>query len=127
MKLSSSLVLAIGFALAIAALPAAAHHSFAAQYDRSKPVTLTGPVTKIDWINPHARIFIDAKDATGKIVNWEIELGAPAILLRNGWTKKAITMGETVTVSGSLAKDGSNLANATSVTLADGKKVFAGS
>jgi hypothetical protein len=127
MKSSSTFVLATAFALALAVMPAAAHHSFAAQYDRSKPVTLTGPVTKIDWINPHARIFIDAKDATGKIVNWEIELGAPAILLRNGWTKKAITIGETVTVSGSLAKDGSNLANATSVTLADGKKVFAGS
>src|SRR5262245_5122170 len=127
MKFSSSFVLATTFALGMAAAPAAAHHSFAAQYDRNKPVTLTGPVTKIDWINPHARIFMDAKDATGKIVNWEIELGAPAILLRNGWTKKAITIGETVTVSGSLAKDGSNLANATSVTLADGKKVFAGS
>src|SRR5215831_771221 len=127
MKLSSSLVLAIGFALAIAAVPAVAHHSFAAQYDRSKPVTLTGPVTKIDWINPHARIFIDAKDANGKVVNWEIELGAPAILLRSGWTRNAIKVGETVTVNGSLAKDGSNLANATSVTLADGKKVFAGS
>jgi len=127
MKSSTVFVLATAFALSTAVVPAAAHHSFAAQYDRSKPVTLTGPVTKIDWINPHARIFIDAKDATGKIVNWEIELGAPAILLRNGWTKKAITIGETVTVSGSLAKDGSNLANATSVTLADGKKVFAGS
>src|SRR5215831_18978489 len=127
MKLSSSLVLAIGFALAIAAVPAVAHHSFAAQYDRSKPVTLTGPVTKVDWINPHARIFLDAKDAGGKVVNWEIELGPPAALMRNGWTKKAITIGETVTVVGSLAKDGSNLANATSVTLADGKRVFAGS
>jgi len=127
MKFNSLFILAIAFVLIMTALPAAAHHSFAAQYDRNKPVTLTGSVTKIDWINPHARIFMDAKDASGKMVNWEIELGAPAILLRNGWTKKAITIGETVTVSGSLAKDGSNLANATSVTLADGKKVFAGS
>jgi hypothetical protein len=127
MKFISSLILAIGFSLALAAVPADAHHSFAAQYDRNKPVTLTGPVTKVDWINPHARIFLDAKDSSGKVVNWEIELGPPAILMRNGWTKKAITIGETVTVIGSLAKDGSNLANATSVTLADGKKVFAGS
>jgi hypothetical protein len=127
MKFNSLFIVATAFVLAMTALPAAAHHSFAAQYDRSKPITLTGPVTRIDWINPHARIFMDAKDATGKVVNWEIELGAPAMLLRSGWTKKAITVGETVTVNGSLAKDGSNLANATSVTLADGKKVFAGS
>jgi hypothetical protein len=125
--MSCSFVFAATLALATAAVPSEAHHSFAAQYDRSKPITLTGSVTKLDWINPHARIFVDAKDANGKVVNWEIELGAPAILLRNGWTRNAITIGETVTVNGSLAKDGSNLANATSVTLADGKRVFAGS
>jgi len=126
-KLSSSLLLLTALFLAIVPAPALAHHSFAAQYDRSKPVTLTGPVTKVDWINPHARIFIDAKDASGKVVNWEIELGAPAILLRNGWRRNTIAIGETVTVSSSLAKDGSNLANATTVTLADRKRVFAGS
>jgi len=104
-----------------------AHHSFAAQFDRSKPTTLVGPVTKIDWINPHARIFMEVKATDGKIVKWEIELGAPAILMRNGWTRNAIKVGEVVTVNGSLAKDGSNLANASSVTLADGKRVFAGS
>jgi uncharacterized protein DUF6152 len=127
MKTTSSLVLAALFALTIVAAQAYAHHSFAAQYDRNKPITLTGPVTKVDWINPHARIFVDAKDANGKTVNWEIELGPPAILMRNGWTRSAVKIGETVTVSGSLAKDGSNLANASSVTLASGKKVFAGS
>ena len=113
--------------LTLAAAPIIAHHSFAAQYDRNKQATLNGPVTKVDWINPHARIFVDAKDANGKTVNWEIELGPPAILMRNGWTRSAVKIGETVTVSGSLAKDGSNLANASSVTLASGKKVFAGS
>jgi hypothetical protein len=127
MKLSSTFVLGAALVLVASTVPAGAHHSFAAQYDRNKPITLTGPVTKIDWINPHARIFIDSKDTNSKVVNWEIELGAPAILLRNGWTRNAIKIGETVTVTGSLAKDGSNLANATAVTLADGKRVFAGS
>ena len=84
--------------MVVAVTPLIAHHSFAAQFDRNKPVTLVGPVTKIDWINPHARIFMDAKDANGKTVNWEIELGAPAILLRSGWTRTAIKVGEVVTV-----------------------------
>jgi Family of unknown function (DUF6152) len=104
-----------------------AHHSFAAQYDRNKPASLTGPVTKIDWINPHARFFMDVKDAAGKVVNWEVELAAPAMLIRRGWTRSDLKVGENVTVNGSLAKDGSSLLNATNVTLSDGKKVFAGS
>jgi len=104
-----------------------AHHSFAAQYDRNKPATLTGPVTKLDWINPHARFFMDVKDASGKVANWEVELAAPAMLLRRGWTRNDLKVGESVTVNGSLAKDGSNLLNATAVTLSGGKKVFAGS
>jgi hypothetical protein len=103
------------------------HHSFAAQYDRNKPATITGPVTKVDWINPHARFFVDAKDSSGKVVNWEVELAAPAMLLRRGWTRNSLKVGSAVTVAGSLAKDGSNLLNATTVTLSDGKKVFAGS
>src|SRR5215510_11996818 len=110
----ASFLCAVASLLILSAVPATAHHSFAAQYDRNKPITLTGPVTKLDWINPHARIFMDAKDASGKVVSWEIELGAPAILLRNGWTRNAIKIGETVTVNASLAKDGSNLANASS-------------
>jgi hypothetical protein len=126
MKLTS-LILAAGIAVSAAAVPVVAHHSFAAQYDRNKPVTLSGAVTKVDWINPHARFFMDAKDAGGKVVNWEIELSAPAMLMRRGWTRNSLKVGETVTVNGSLAKDGSNLANATTVTLADGKRVFAGS
>lgn len=111
----------------LASAPLIAHHSFAAQYDGTRRTTLVGPVTKLDWINPHARIFIDVKEGEGKVVNWEVELGAPAMLLRNGWTRNSITIGEVVTVNGSLAKDGSNLANASTVTLANGKRVFAGS
>jgi hypothetical protein len=107
--------------------PAFSHHSFAAQYDRNKPKTLAGPVTKVDWINPHARFFMDVKDETGKVANWEVELAAPAMLIRRGWTRNDVKIGEVVTVNGSLAKDGSNLLNATAVTLSDGKKVFAGS
>jgi len=113
--------------LTLAAAPLVAHHSFAAQYDRAKQATLNGPVTKVDWINPHARIFMDVKDASGKVVNWEVELSAPAMLMRRGWTRAAVPVGGVVTVNGSLAKDGSNVINATTVTLADGKRVFAGS
>jgi hypothetical protein len=113
--------------LTVAAAPLVAHHSFAAQYDRNKQATLVGPVTKVDWINPHARIFVDVKDAGGKVVNWEVELSAPAMLMRRGWTRAAVPVGGVVTVNGSLAKDGSNLLNASTVTLADGKRVFAGS
>jgi len=113
--------------LTFAAIPTFAHHSFAAQYDRSKPNTITGPVTKIEWINPHARFFLDAKDPNGKVVNWEVELGPPAGLMRRGWTRNSLKIGDSVTVNGFLAKDGSNLTNAQTVTLSDGKKVFAGS
>ena len=126
MKTRLSLIVAVALILA-AAVPVFAHHSFAAEYDSSKPTTLTGSVVKLEWINPHARIYIDVKGADGKVTNWEIELGAPAMLLRNGWTKNSLKAGETITITGSLAKDGSNLANARSVTLADGTKVFAGS
>ena len=127
MKIKYSLALAAGFGLIMAAVPVVAHHSFAAQYDRSKPTTLTGPVTKVDWINPHARFFMDVKDASGKVAKWEIELSAPAMLMRRGWTRTSLKVGEAVTVNGSLAKDGSNTANATTVTLSNGKRVFAGS
>jgi hypothetical protein len=127
MRSSASIALVAGLGMILAAIPILAHHSFAAQFDRNKPATLTGPVTKIEWINPHARFFMDAKDTNGKVVNWEIELTSTAGLLRRGWTRNSLKIGETVTVNGSLAKDGSNVANATTVTLSDGKRVFAGS
>lgn len=122
--------LAILFAAAgilASALPVFAHHSFAAEYDASKPVELKGVVTKMEWTNPHARFYIDVKDASGNVTNWNFELASPNVLSRNGWTRHTLKEGDVVTVQGSRAKDGSYLANARSVTLADGKKVFAGS
>ena len=127
MKNTSSIVLAVAVGLILAAVPVQAHHSFAAEYDRNKPVTLTGAVTKVDWVNPHARFHMDVKDESGKIVNWEIELGSPAGLIRRGWTRNSLKIGEPVTVEGFLAKDGSPLANSSTVKLADGRRVFAGS
>jgi hypothetical protein len=114
-------------ALGLCAVPMAAHHSFAAEYDSKKPVTLTGTVTKVEWTNPHARFYIDVKDASGATANWELELGSPNGLMRLGWTRNSLKPGETVSVEGYVAKDGSKLANARSVTLGDGRKVFAGS
>src|SRR5215471_14694701 len=126
-SMKASVFCGLAIALGLAAIPALAHHSFAAEYDSAKPVTLTGTVTKVEWMNPHARFYLDVKDDAGKVTNWEFELGSPNGLMRAGWTRNSLKQGDMVTVSGSLAKDGSNLANARSVVLADGKRVFAAS
>jgi hypothetical protein len=104
-----------------------AHHSFAAEYDASKPVELHGTVTKMEWTNPHARIYLAVKDANGTVTEWNLELASPNVLSRNGWTRHSLKEGDVVTVSGARAKDGNTMANARTVILADGKKVFAGS
>jgi hypothetical protein len=121
----SKLLLAIVIGLGSA--PLLAHHSFAAQYDRSKPVTLKGTVTKVDWMNPHIYFYMDVKDASDRVVNWSVEGGVPSMLYRNGWRVDSLKAGDQVTVDGWLAKDGSNLANMRTVTLSDGRTVFGAS
>jgi hypothetical protein len=110
------------------ALPAVAHHSFPAQYDIDKPISLTGKVTKVEWTNPHIFIYADVTDANGAVVNWAFEMGGPNALLRQGWKRDSLKVGDVVIFDGSLARDGSNLVNARTVTMAEtGRKMFAGS
>jgi hypothetical protein len=120
-------LLAAGLGLLVGAAPVWAHHSFEAEYDSKKPVEVKGMVTKMEWMNPHARFYVDVKDEGGKVTNWNFELGSPNVLKRQGWARDSLKVGDMVTVEGYLAKDGSNLANARRVTLADGRKVFNGS
>src|SRR5262249_44884515 len=114
-----------GLFLCVATL--SAHHPFSAQYDWKKPVTLTGNVTKLNWVNPHVELTIDAKDDAGLSGTWTVELGSPAALQKSGLTSAVLKMGEKVTVDGWAAKDGSKRANAKSVTLSDGRELFAAS
>ena len=115
-----------GFALgaALAVLPLRAHHSFAAEYDDSKPVKVSGVVTKVEWQNPHIWFFVDSKDESGKITHWAFSGGAPGQLMRRGIYKDVIQPGMTVNVDGYRAKDGSNNANGAKVTVPDGRMVF---
>jgi hypothetical protein len=104
-----------------------AHHSFSAEYDRDKPIKVTGTVTKLEWTNPHARIYVDVQDADGKVVNWDFELGPPNGLMRQGWSRNSLRAGHVVTINGFLSKDQEHVANARSVHLPDGRQVLAGS
>jgi hypothetical protein len=117
----------VGIALGVASSHVHAHHSFAAQYDANKPLTLVGTVTKVEWTNPHARFYVDVKDETGAVTNWNLELASPNVLRRNGWSRTSLNVGDEVTVEASAAKNGTKMANARVVKLADGRRVFAGS
>jgi uncharacterized protein DUF6152 len=122
----AALLVVIGVLLT--ARPLVAHHAFAAEFDADKPITLTGLVTKIEWANPHAWFYIDVKDETGKVTNWGLEMGSPNGLMRAGWSRNSMKLGDVVTVEASLAKKLSNIANARVVTLkSTGQRLFAAS
>ncbi|HLH33010.1 MAG TPA: DUF6152 family protein [Terriglobia bacterium] len=113
--------------LSLAATSVLAHHSFAAEFDFNKQITLKGSITKVEWTNPHTYFYVDGKDENGKTGNWAVEGGAPNVLYRQGWKPDTLKIGDQVTVVGSRAKNGMNIVNATSFVLADGRCVFAGS
>jgi len=117
-------LLLLGVLLAMAPY-AFAHHSFGAEYDSAKPITLTGVVTKIDWSNPHVYVYLDVKGDNG-VVNWTLEGHPPNTLRRTGWTRSALKENDTITVTGWMSKDGSNRIAGREVTLPDGKKLFLG-
>ena len=118
--LASAMVCAACF---VSAPPALAHHSGAAEFDMKKKVELTGVVTKVEWTNPHAHFYMDVKDASGAVTNWNFELASPNVLSRNGWHRNSVKPGDTVTVSGSRAKDAPNYAAASVITFPDGHKL----
>lgn len=124
---TARIVAAVAAAMLAAGAPVAAHHSFAAEFDGQKPVTLRGTITKMEWTNPHAWLHIDVKGPDGKLVSWMIEGGAPNALLRRGWNRESVAPGTAIVVQGFRARDGSNRASGGDVTLPDGKKLFIGS
>lgn len=121
-------VFVAGLGLLLMAKPVLAHHAFAAEFDDKKPVKLTGVVTKVEWTNPHTWFYLDVKDESGKVTNWGFEMGSPNGLMRNGWTRNSMKIGDVITVEASRARDGSNIANARVVVLGStGQRLFAAS
>ena len=128
MKNKTLVAATAGLCLSLASLSGIAHHSFAAQFDAEKPIELTGTVTKVAWRNPHAWFYIDVEDDDGNVVNWGMELASPNLLMRKGWNRSSMKVGDAVTVEGFLARDGSDTGNARVVTLnATGKTLSIGS
>lgn len=115
----SGLASVLGFSLVLAALPISAHHSFSAQFDAKKPLKMTGTVTSVEWQNPHSWFYIDVKDAAGAVTNWGWELASPNLLLRSGWSRTTLEVGDVVTVEGFHAHNGSNVANARVIVLTE--------
>jgi Family of unknown function (DUF6152) len=122
----SRTVCAAAAALLLATMRISAHHAFAAEYDENKPVTVSGTVTRFEWTNPHAWLYVDGKDESDKVTSWSFEMGSPNGLLHRGWRRTELKKGDQVTVEGYRAKDGGNLANARTVTMSDGRKLFGG-
>ena len=121
------IIVIIALSVSLTATSALAHHSFSSEYDSKQPITLKGVVTKVEWQNPHAYFYVNVKDdASGALTNWALEMGAPSGLQRLGWTRNTLQVGDQVTVEGTRARNGNNLANARSV-FKDGKKLGAGS
>ena len=118
--------LTAGLICIVVAAPLLAHHSFAAEYDATKPVQMTGTITKVEWLNPHVFFYIDVKDEAGKVVNWACEMGSPNALTRQGWTRNTLQIGMKVAFEGTLAKNGTPKTNARNVTV-DGKRLGAAS
>ena len=121
MKTKAGFLIA-GFLISVVAT--SAHHAFNAEYDASKVMSWVGTVTKVEWTNPHARFYIDVKDASGAVTNWNFEMGSPVQLRRQGWTRDSLKVGDQITVDGYPAKDGAKMASAKKVILADGHSVF---
>ena len=127
MKRTVAIVAALSGVLLATGSAVVAHHAFSAEFDANRPLILSGAVTKTEWVNPHAWIFMDVKDDAGAVVNWAVEMGPPSALIRRGWNRESLQIGSTIKVDGYGAKNNRNVINAIDITLPDGKTVFAGS